>query len=89
MRLSGKLYFVVDSDREEADDDMKLKRRSQRRNPTELDLKAVESICKPITEGADFEKASKFKYLFADVDIAEDISLGLRGYNRNIDRLSN
>ena len=54
-----------------------------------MDLKAVQSICKPITEGTDFEKASKFKYLFADVDIAEDISLGLRGYNRNIDRLSN
>lgn len=52
-------------------------------------MKNAKSICKPITEGADFEKSSKFKYLFNDVDVPDDTTLGLRGYNRNIDRLSN
>ena len=54
-----------------------------------METKTVQSICKPITEGTEFEKASQFKYLFNDVDIVEDVSLGLRGYNRNIERLSN
>ena len=59
MAVAGKLTsLVVDSEPEEADDDRHLKRRSQRKIPTDADLKNVQSICKPITEGTDFEKAS-------------------------------
>jgi hypothetical protein len=41
MALSGKLTQIIDSEREEADDERQLKRRSQRKNPTDTDLKAV------------------------------------------------
>ena len=91
MALAGKLYQVVESEPDEAQEEngKPSKKKLQRKKVAEVETKVVQSICKPITEGMEFEKASQFKYLFNDVDIVEDVSLGLRGYNRNIDRLSN
>lgn len=46
------------------------------------------SIVKPITE-PNYDRSLAKAYLFENVDLVDDTSRGLRGFNRNIDRLGN
>jgi hypothetical protein len=95
MAENGTLNQKVDSDHEEFEDEDKkhskaLLKKYTRQNPVvSQELKLIPSICKPLNDKPEIDIASQYKYLFADVEINDDISYGLRGYNRNIDRLSN
>lgn len=46
------------------------------------------SIVAPIEE-LGFDKSANKKFLFENIQLKDDISAGLRGFDKNIDRLSN
>ena len=47
------------------------------------------SAFKPSDDPKELSDAKERNYLFQDLEVFDDISKGQRGYNRNIDRLSN
>jgi len=95
MAENGTLNQKVDSDHEDFEDEEKkhskalAKKYIKQTAVAVIEQKHIPSICKPLSDKPEIDLASKYKYLFADVEINDDISYGLRGYNRNIDRLSN
>lgn len=42
-----------------------------------------------LVDDPDFDKSANKKFLFDNIDLKEDTSAGLRGFNKNIDRLGN
>lgn len=48
-----------------------------------------QSVFKHIDDENFVDISKDKKYLFADIDVIDDVSFGQRGFNRNIDRLGN
>lgn len=91
MKESGKLAVKVDSDDDENEGDLgsnrKNRKKTNNQNTGGPDLPS--SVFKEITDPEKLSKQKDLSHLFSGLDIVDDVSRGLRGFPRNIDRITN
>lgn len=91
MKDSGKLAIKVDSDDDENEVELGSNRKQKRKTNNQAvgDKNQAISVFKEITDPEKLSKQKDLSHLFIGLDIVDDVSRGLRGFPRNIDRLTN
>lgn len=91
MKESGRLAIKVDSDDDEFEAEHGSNRKTKKKTniQTTGQLNPFMSVFKEITDPEKLAKQKDLSHLFIGLDIVDDVSRGLRGFPRNIDRLTN